>query len=134
MPIVTPDASSGDFPEYELTLSQFKAMTVLQKGPQRMSDIARHLDMSLSSVTNMVGRLEGKKLVQRTHDTADRRVVTCELTEEGLNAVTWIWQMGRRGMLAISELLEDDELDQLIRAFEILVNAARRAGDENPNE
>jgi DNA-binding MarR family transcriptional regulator len=127
MPMSLPAESASEFSEHELTLAQFKAMTFLLRGPQRMGDIARHLDLSLSSVTNLVSRLEGKGLAIRSHDTVDRRVVICELTEEGRDAVTWIWQLGRRRMIALADYLDEDELDDVLRAFEIVLRAARRA-------
>lgn len=113
-------------PEHELTMTQFKALTYLQAGPQRMGDISRYLGVSLSSVTNLVSRLESKGLVQRTHDTNDRRVVTCELTREGRDTVTRLWQVGRARLIHIASHLSDDELDQVIRGFEILTEAAPR--------
>jgi DNA-binding MarR family transcriptional regulator len=130
MPIQLPTDSIEDFPEHELTLTQFKAMTFLQQGPLRMGDIARLLRMSLSSVTNMVNRLETKGLVERAHDTTDRRVVTCALTDEGHEAVSWIWQLGRRRMLTLASVLDDQELNQVIDAFEVLQQAALRVSDE----
>lgn len=126
LPMRMPAADASELPEYELTMTQFKAMTYLQAGPQRMGDIGRHLGVSLSSVTNLIGRLESKGFVTRAHDVSDRRVVTCELTDEGRQAVTWIWQVGRERLIKIATVLSDDELDQVIRAFEILVNAAPR--------
>jgi DNA-binding MarR family transcriptional regulator len=120
------DDVASEWPEHELTMTQFKAMTYLQSGPQRMSDIGRFLNVSLSSVTNLVGRLESKGLVQRTHDTTDRRVVTCELTDEGRTTVTWIWRVGRQRLVRIAARLADDELDQVVNAFEILIEASSR--------
>lgn len=120
-------------PEYELTMAQFKVLTYLQPGPQRMGDISRFLGVSLSSVTNLVSRLESKGLAVRSHDTRDRRVVTCELTAEGRDTVTRLWHIGRERLLTIAAQLSDDELDQIIRAFEILTTAAekqQRNGEE----
>jgi DNA-binding MarR family transcriptional regulator len=135
MPIQFPSDSIDDFPEHELTLTQFKAMTFLQQGPLRMGDIAKLLNMSLSSVTNLVNRLETKGLVERAHDTNDRRVVTCALTDEGREAVSWIWQLGRRRMLTLASVLDDQELNQVIEAFELLRQAAVRvSSQEQPDD
>ncbi|MBE6753185.1 MAG: MarR family transcriptional regulator [Ruminococcaceae bacterium] len=46
-------------------------------------ELAELLDIRPSSLTELLGRLEGKGLVSRTPDENDRRVVRVSLTEEG---------------------------------------------------
>src|SRR5918998_4998879 len=72
-----------DWPEIELTMPQLRALGLLGRAPQRMGDLAAYLGISLSSATSLVERLEGKGLVERTHDPVDRRVVHCHLTADG---------------------------------------------------
>jgi DNA-binding MarR family transcriptional regulator len=115
-----------EWPEHELTMAQFKALTLLQSGPKRMGEISHYIDISLSSATNLVGRLESKGLVKRVHDLEDRRVVTCELTEEGRHTITLIWQVGRSRILQIAQHLDHDELDRVIDAFAIILRTAER--------
>ena len=123
-----------EWPEYELTMSQFKTLTLLQSGPKRMGDISRYLGISLSSATNLVSRLESKALVQREHDLSDRRVVTCELTEEGLKTVTLLWQIGRQRFIHLASTLTLEELDHVVTAFELLNAAAEREHASNTRE
>ena len=119
---------SADWPEHELSMPQFKTLMFLSAGSQRMGDLARMLGISLSSVTNLVSRLEGKGLVQRDHDLEDRRVVTCELTDEGRRTVTRFWTVGEKEVETILGQLGDDELDLVLHAFELLARAGERAG------
>ncbi len=119
---------SSDWPEHELSMPQFKTLMFLSGGAKRMGDLARMLGISLSSATNLVSRLEGKGLVQRDHDLDDRRVVTCELTDEGRRTVTRFWTVGEQEVETILGQLSDDELDLVLHAFELLAQAGERAG------
>lgn len=58
-------------------------MSIGTKGPLTMSEIARTLQLTLSSVTAVVDKLEKKKFVRRTRNAEDRRLVRVELTAAG---------------------------------------------------
>lgn len=115
-----------DWPEHELSMPQFKTLMLLSGGGQRMGDLARTLGISLSSATNLVSRLEGKGLVQRDHDLEDRRVVTCELTDEGRRTVNRFWSVGEQEVDAVLAHLTDDELNLVLTAFELLARAGNQ--------
>ena len=48
-----------------------------------MSDIAAKLQLSLSSITGIVDKLEAKKIVRRSRSIEDRRIIHVVLTDEG---------------------------------------------------
>ena len=54
-----------------------------RQGPTRMGVLSEHLGRGLPSVTSMMDRLVKKGLVERVLDPSDRRVVACQLTDEG---------------------------------------------------
>ena len=59
-------------------------MSIGTKGPLTMSEIARTLQLTLSSVTAVVDKLEKKEFVRRRMRNAqDRRLVRVELTAAG---------------------------------------------------
>jgi len=58
-------------------------MTVGHMGQCIMSDIAARLQLSLSSITGIVDKLEAKKIVRRFRSIEDRRIVHVVLTDEG---------------------------------------------------
>ena len=58
-------------------------MSIGTKGPLTMSEISRTLQLTLSSVTAVVDKLEGKKCVRRARTEKDRRLVRVELTASG---------------------------------------------------
>jgi DNA-binding MarR family transcriptional regulator len=53
------------------------------EGPLTMGDLARHLSVTEKTVTGIVDRLERDRIVQRSRDGADRRVVRVRLTARG---------------------------------------------------
>jgi MarR family 2-MHQ and catechol resistance regulon transcriptional repressor len=65
-------------------LSDFAVLEILlHKGPLPVNTIGRRILLTTGSITTAVDRLEAKKLVRRTPDTGDRRVVRVALTVAG---------------------------------------------------
>ena len=87
----------------EITLEQYWLLMKLQSyGSQRISDLAQILGTKPSSTTLSVQRLERDRLVQRTRDLEDERVVRVNLTEKGMeNCNTWREEQ----LNALSEIL-----------------------------
>jgi DNA-binding MarR family transcriptional regulator len=110
----------------ELTMSQIRTLLFLRRTPQRMTDIASYLGITVSSATSMVDRLVSKGVVERAHDTADRRVVICRLTALGDNEVERFWRIGRKRIESLADALSVDELQAVVNAFEILSVAVKR--------
>jgi DNA-binding MarR family transcriptional regulator len=82
--ILLDDCDRRFFSEYGLSTRQFWAIQHLdeQQGCS-MIDLSRVLFTDKSNVTSIVDRLENRKLVTRTTDPHDRRIVLITLTEEG---------------------------------------------------
>lgn len=58
-------------------------ISIGNEGPLTMSEIARKLHLTLSSVTTLVDKLEKRKFVCRARTIEDRRLVRVELTGVG---------------------------------------------------
>ncbi|MCX5198070.1 MarR family transcriptional regulator [Streptomyces sp. NBC_00249] len=69
---------------HQLTGAQARVLTLLALEPLPMRRIARKLRCEPSNVTGIIDRLEGRGLVARHPDPADRRVKLAAPTEEGL--------------------------------------------------
>lgn len=116
--------------DIELTMHQFRALSILSNSPLRVSDIAAHLGIRLSSATNLLDRLEAKKLLRRTPDPEDRRVVWCHLTDLGQEEARNLWSINRQSLESVADRLTNEELDKAVQAFEILSSALRRSISE----
>ena len=70
--------------KYQVSVPQLNCLMALyENGPLSASMIAKYILVKSSTVTGIIDRLELKGLVTRSRNTADRRVITIELTETG---------------------------------------------------
>lgn len=60
----------------------------------------------------------------RGPDPSDRRVVVCELTAEGRAVVAEFWRIGRMRISQVVERLDEEQLQTVVAAFEVLCRAA----------
>jgi DNA-binding MarR family transcriptional regulator len=67
-----------------LTYPQYIAMMALwENGQQTVNQLGEKLNLDNGTLTPLLKRLEGKKLVTRTRSKADERVVLIALTQKG---------------------------------------------------
>lgn len=78
-----------------------------------LGELATHLDVSPRNVTGLIDHLERDGLVERVHDTADRRSIQARLTAAGLEKVDALWQHARDGQLALVTDFSAEELATL---------------------
>lgn len=108
----------------DLTIPQIKTLALLQdQGPMRMGNISNSLGSALSATTNIVDRLVDKSLVERVPDQDDRRVVNCQLTAQGRDAMEQFWRIGRMRILEVVDQLEAGQLQRVVEGFELLCGA-----------
>jgi len=72
----------------ETTLAQYRALVVLaSRGPQRLVDLARALEVTPPTAGRMCDRLLRKGLIRRSRARADRREVLVSVTPAGRQVV-----------------------------------------------
>ena len=91
-----------------------------------MSEISNRLGVGLPTVTNLVSKLEEKGLVSREHDTTDRRVVFCSVTERGKAEIEQLWSVRKEQIAKLAESLSEEDLNLVTRAMEIILEALNR--------
>ena len=93
--LTVPRAFDGDLlREQRLSLSEYSALRHLSEAPGRrlrMSELAGAGALSLSGVTRIVTRLEGRGLVQRERSSCDGRGWNAVLTDAGLHRLRQAW-------------------------------------------
>lgn len=67
----------------DLTLSQYRVLSILGEGREAASALAEKLAVSRPSVTGVVDGLVARGLVRRDHGGEDRRRVDVDLTDAG---------------------------------------------------
>jgi DNA-binding MarR family transcriptional regulator len=105
----------------DLTTAQIKTLALLQdSGPLRMGAIALHLDRALSGTTTVVDRLVERGLVERISDPSDRRVVLCQLTAGGADAIAQFWGIGRERIQLVADQLSPEDLENVVLGLETI--------------
>ncbi|QJY50919.1 MarR family transcriptional regulator [Pseudonocardia broussonetiae] len=106
---------------WDVTPSQARALgTMLRLGPLRLGDLAEHLRIAPRSATEVVDALEGRGLVERTPDPADRRATLVVPTERGRETGEAIRAArAAESESVFRELSEEDraELARILRAL-----------------
>src|SRR5271156_1869744 len=127
-PILRRGDPSGTAAGADLTLAQLSILvTLLDRGPIRMTDLAAHERVRTPTTTVAIRRLEKIGLVKRSRDPSDLRAVLVDITPRGL-AVHRESLTIRIGALAalLSQLSEPDQ-ETLTKA---LAPLERLAGSE----
>lgn len=102
-----------------LGLSDFAVLEALfHKGAQPVNVIGRKILLTSGSITAAIDRLEARRLVRRTADSADRRSRIVQLTEAGQRLIEAAFERHARDMeetLAVLNSAERRELLRLLR-------------------
>lgn len=68
---------------HRLLLTDLKALHHICASPIRPTSLAAKLDVTPAAATQLIDRLESRRLVRRTADPSDRRATVVRLTTEG---------------------------------------------------
>jgi DNA-binding MarR family transcriptional regulator len=110
-----------------LSLIHLHVLTILEAdGPLPMSRLADVLDVSVASATGIVGRMEERGLVERRHDSDDRRVVLVVPTEAGAAVFRDMREQRREHLRATMGRLSEIEL----QSFLVGLRAVRSAREQ----
>lgn len=83
-----------------------------------VTDIANHMDITLSAVTNLVNKLYEMGLVTRLRSERDRRIVYVGLTEEGKNVLKKIEDNRNRLFEKYFSDLSEEEIVSFFKTIE----------------
>ncbi len=86
----------------DMTLPQFRVLTLIASSPERASRVAEKAAVSRPSLTGLLDGLEAKGWVRRISVDGDRRGVSLEVTTEG------------RVALQVAERAAAERLDQIL--------------------
>lgn len=117
--------------ERSISMTHLLLMTLLEThGPLPMSRVAELLGCGLPTGTGLVQRMEERRLVERLHDTDDRRVVTLRLTDEGAAEIRDLNLTRRQRMASALAHLSDLERERLLTSVHALRAAFERVNHE----
>jgi DNA-binding MarR family transcriptional regulator len=118
-----------------LSLIHLHVLTVLEAdGPLPMSRLAETLDVSVASATGIIGRMEERGLVERSHGAADRRVVLVRPTAAGIAIFRDMTAHRREHLATLFERLTHDELTALLTGLRAMRKARIALHVEKAND
>ena len=114
-----------------LSLINLHVLTILEvQGPLSMSRLAEELDVSIASVTGIVGRMEQRRLVTRRHDETDRRIVSVHPTRLGGEVFARLRRHRRDKIKKVLARLSDEELAAFLTGLRAMRRARAAVGSE----
>jgi len=117
-----------------ISMTHLLLMTLLDThGPVPMSRVAELLGCGLPAATGIVSRMEERGLVERQHDSEDRRVVTLSLSDEGAAEIRQLQVSRRERMATALTHLTDPEREQLLASVRALRAAFNRVNSQGDN-
>jgi MarR family 2-MHQ and catechol resistance regulon transcriptional repressor len=110
--------------------SDFRVLELLlHKGPLPVNTIGPKVDLTPGSISVAVDRLESKELVVRKGDPEDRRIRIVELTSQGRQLISKIFQRHADAMERAVEGLSEEERETLISLLKKMGKHAEDQGD-----
>ncbi|MGH7666315.1 MAG: MarR family winged helix-turn-helix transcriptional regulator [Candidatus Dormibacteria bacterium] len=101
------------------TLRQLEVLRLLAtNGPLTMHQLAEMVEISRSSATEVIDRLEGHGLAARRHDPGNRRSVEVALTAKAKAVVAQVRRFQRASLAAVTDAYDDQELATLVGLLE----------------
>src|SRR6202789_2032982 len=112
------DPSAGAATASDLTLAQLSILvTLLDRGPIRMTDLAAHERVRTPTTTVAIRRLVRVGLVKRSRDPSDLRAVLVDITPRGRAVHGESLANGRAALAAMLSQLPESDLNTLIKAL-----------------
>lgn len=111
--------------KYKITGLEMEILQwIILHGKKRMKDISEHFNVKFSTLTNIIDKVEGQKLVTRRNSKNDRRVVYLEATKKGEkmyeNYTNYIRVMAQ----LMAQEMEGDQFEILVEGLEKLADLA----------
>ena len=114
----------------ELTLAQLSILlTLLDRGPMRMTELAAHERVRTPTTTVAIRRLEKLGLVKRSRDPSDLRAVLVDVTPQGLVQHREALAARRAALAGMLSRLSAEELDTVTKALAPLERLASQSDE-----
>jgi MarR family 2-MHQ and catechol resistance regulon transcriptional repressor len=111
--------------ELDMCLSDFGVLEILlHKGPQKVTEIGRKIDLTSGAITTAIDRLESRRLVARMSDANDRRARVVRLTPRGRTLIVGVFAAHSAAMERATSGLTGTESATLTRLLRKLGKTA----------
>ena len=126
--------SNGNFKDYELKLSQMRALSAFKDDrPFLMKELAHNCGVKLSNMTIMIDNLIEEGFAERKRDMSDRRKVLVSLTPKGRKIRRQFLKNRRIAASSIFSKLSDKDKNELLSSLDKVCNILDKAIDKDDN-
>ncbi|WP_139491867.1 MarR family winged helix-turn-helix transcriptional regulator [Brevibacillus dissolubilis] len=112
--------------KFGFTGSQLIILHEIMNGPKTIGQISKSVDLSYSTVSGLIDRLERQEYVRRVRDEDDRRVIWIEQTEKLDELKEQIPLLTEHFYQQLFSDVSPAELDQLSKSLEMLLTQMER--------
>jgi len=95
--------------EFDLSFSEYLVLDLCAESPAKASEIAHAVGISPAGATDLIDRLEGRRLVARASHPVDRRAVLVRLTRAGRQLYRDAKSRERANLGRLTALMTDGE-------------------------
>ena len=113
----------------DLSLTQFRVLAQLGRGPQTVSELAESIGISLPAISRMLDYLEKRNLIERDQKKEDRRQVWVKLNQEGHEKVESLVHITEQNFINRFNDLSKEDSQKVLHALEILERLSHLTGD-----
>src|SRR5262245_4394723 len=94
-----------------------------QEKQVKMSDIAENIDAPMSTLTNIVDKLVGKKILIREHSSDDRRAIDVSLSDRGKKAYQALREQKKQMPEKLLSKYSEKEQELFLGHINLLIDA-----------
>lgn len=111
--------------ELGLSFSDFAVLDLCSRQPARASEVGRAIGVTAAGATDVIDRLESRRLVRRVPDASDRRAVRIEITAVGERTLERSNSAKERTVQYLNAAMTPEERAALTEGLEALRRALR---------
>ncbi|WP_414046155.1 MarR family winged helix-turn-helix transcriptional regulator [Macrococcus equi] len=116
--------------KHDITDTQFMAIQwIKEAGPLNIGTLAKHMNLAISSTSELVDALSKNGFAERVKSIEDRRKVSIQLTPKGLSIIDAVILKRRKYLSDLVEKSIDDDLPILIDQIHKLYSATEEGGN-----
>lgn len=113
--------ATKELSKYGLTVPQLMIIRQIHCDPKTIGQLSKAVDLSYSTVSGIIDRLEREQLVERVRDVKDRRVVWIQKTEKITELFAKVDFFSEEFYKRIFHGFSDEDLDGIIYSMETLI-------------
>lgn len=124
--------ATKELKQFGLTVPQLMVLGQIKCEPKTIGQISTAVDLSYSTVSGIVDRLERECLVERVRDEKDRRVVWIRGTDKVKEKFARIPIFSEEFYNQLFANISEAEMDQIVNVLETLIAKLEERVEEKP--